>query len=98
MVGQENQVQWLPSKTGFFTVRSAYTALQNQVASVNWYKLVLYNGYVPRFAFILWLLCRNRLAPLSRMKEWGTVDNADFMLCVEQTKSEIHLFLKCKAS
>lgn len=46
---------------GDFSVKSALKKLRVKDQKAEWYNIVLGRGYVPRYAMILWLLCKGRL-------------------------------------
>lgn len=52
---------------------------------------------MPRYAIIMWLLCKRRLPTRDRTSKLG--DNAiptKCQLCIEEEESIDHLFFKCK--
>lgn len=53
---REDHVRWNAFISGEFSVRSAMRKLYHAEETVAWYKLVWWKGYVPKYAFVLWLV------------------------------------------
>lgn len=89
----EDSVEWLPSGTKQFTVRSAKEFIRRHGERVMWWNVVWFKGHVPRFAFILWMAFKKKL--LSRLKEWGCVNDDSCVLCNGSLENIEHLFFDC---
>lgn len=70
-LNEEDKVVWLPSKTGVYTSKSAWEAVRLVKPVVPWAKLVWFSRYVPRWSFILWLVCNGRMSNKDRVGSMG---------------------------
>lgn len=93
---EKDSTVWLPSSTGTFTIKSALQSIRQTGPDVPWFKLVWDKGFVPRFSFILWMLCRRRLLTRDRMAKWGCLaGSSECALCHNANEFMGHLFLEC---
>nr|GEX87379.1 zinc finger, CCHC-type [Tanacetum cinerariifolium]GEX99685.1 zinc finger, CCHC-type [Tanacetum cinerariifolium] len=79
---------WRDSINGFsiYSVRRAWEALRPRGNEVNWYHNVWFPHCIPRYAFPLWLVMRNRLKTQDKLKQW---ENEAILLartCVKGSK------------
>lgn len=58
----------------------------------EWSKGIWFTHATPRFAFIAWLACHNRLATGDRMLRWGGNVNVACAFCEEMVESRNHIF------
>ncbi|GAB2271175.1 hypothetical protein Dimus_006019 [Dionaea muscipula] len=68
-------VRWIGGGKEGFSVRGAYLALKERVDSHPWWRFIWASGLLPRNAFILWLVCRNRVRTRDRLASWGIVED-----------------------
>lgn len=61
----------------------------------EWTKLVWFKGAVPKYAFNMWLVHKNRLPTWERLASWGLNVSSDCCLCSRSVESRDHLFLTC---
>ncbi|XP_058198565.1 uncharacterized protein LOC131314090 [Rhododendron vialii] len=66
--------------------------------SISWHKVVWFSKAVPRWSVIEWLAILARLSTKDRLQVWGTVDNADGVLCSGGLETHSHLFFLCPFS
>ncbi|XP_071724958.1 uncharacterized protein [Rutidosis leptorrhynchoides] len=63
------------SKTGTYTIASAYNAIREKSSVVKWARMVWGKGPCHRHSFIVWLVVLNHLAVKVRLKNWGLCDD-----------------------
>lgn len=68
---REDYDWWLAENGGKFSVKTATKALRQPENTTDWHKLVWSKKSVPRFAFILWLVCTVWLNTKEKLKNWG---------------------------
>jgi hypothetical protein len=51
----EDEAQWLPSLTNYFTWRSAWESIRARHQKLDWYRLNWFKGAIHILAFIAWL-------------------------------------------
>lgn len=91
--GRDDSVQWLPSGNNQFTVASAKESIRIHGDRVNWCDIVWFKGHVPRFAFILWMVCKGKLLTGDKLKRWGCIQEDNCVLCDVGVEDIQHLFL-----
>ncbi|XP_023638061.1 uncharacterized protein LOC111830446 [Capsella rubella] len=65
---------------------------------VPWHKQVWFSGAIPKYSFTMWMCCLDRLPNLSRLRNWGIVEDDSCYLCEIYFKTRHHLFLRCPYS
>lgn len=63
----EDRVWWNSVAKGRFTVKSAVKELSKGRATVPWHHLVWFKQTTPRYSFMLWILCKQKLQTKDRM-------------------------------
>ncbi|GAA0168994.1 hypothetical protein LIER_23569 [Lithospermum erythrorhizon] len=48
---------------------------------VNWWNLVWFKGSVPKFSFVLWLVCQDRLPTRGKILRWEVIDEENCVCC-----------------
>ncbi|XP_010425707.1 PREDICTED: uncharacterized protein LOC104710752 [Camelina sativa] len=65
---------------------------------VHWHNQVWFTGSIPKHSFIMWLCCLDRMPTLSRLRNWGIVEDDTCHLCEIYFETKDHLFLTCPYS
>ena len=84
---------WKLSKSGQFTISSAWDKLRIHGNPVDWYTLVWFKTRTPKHSFCLWLATRQRLGTLDRIR--NPVADPKCLLCSNQPEDHAHLFFNC---
>lgn len=66
-----DQIQWIHSKMGQYSIASAYEVLRHREQKVQWKKCVCDSKGMPRHQFILWLVMRNSLKTKEMLNHRG---------------------------
>lgn len=93
-----DSVIWIPTRHGMFSVNSALQAFRTPLSRVLWADIVWFKPRIPRWAFIMWLVCWGRLSTKDRILSWGLVVDPICVLCRGGTESHSHLFFECPFS
>lgn len=81
-----------------FSVATAYSALETD-GFLSFPDKQLWNPKVPlKVCFLVWTLCYNGAPTLDYLYNTGMVQNADCLLCNQQTESNAHLFIHCRVT
>lgn len=94
-IDEEDHVVWEGDASGKYTTKSAMKQLCETGNAVAWSKLVWCKKRIPAHAFILWLLCKDRLRTKDRLENLGTSINPNCELCNADKESKAHLFFLC---
>ncbi|XP_010495633.1 PREDICTED: uncharacterized protein LOC104772751 [Camelina sativa] len=81
-----------------FTFTETWNLIRPHAQEVNWHKQVWFTGSIPKHSFIMWLCCLDRLPTLSRLRNWGLVEDDTCHLCEIYFETRDHLFLRCPYS
>ncbi|XP_010481206.1 PREDICTED: uncharacterized protein LOC104760055 [Camelina sativa] len=65
---------------------------------VHWHKQVWFTCSIPKQSFIMWFCCLDRMPTLSRLRNWGIVEDDTCHLCEIYFETKDHLFLRCPYS
>lgn len=60
----------LSEKKAIYNKNQTSNAIRTKLPEVRWWKLVWFSKAIPRHAFILWLLIKNRLTTPKRLMKW----------------------------
>ncbi|GJZ38522.1 putative reverse transcriptase domain, reverse transcriptase zinc-binding domain protein [Tanacetum coccineum] len=101
-MGQPDASQWRDrnGNLSLFSVAKAWEAIRAHGNQVTWSWIVWFSHNIPRHAFHLWLVMRNRLKTHDRVKQWDIGPNGDLnalrcALCESQPDSHPYLFFEC---
>ncbi|KAI8546448.1 hypothetical protein RHMOL_Rhmol07G0118400 [Rhododendron molle] len=94
----EDPVTWLPAPNDIFSVKTAWEALRNPLPKVPWAHVVWLKQGIPRWAFIMWLVCWDRLCTKDRLLSWGMRVDPQCVFCHNVHESHEHLFFHCSFS
>ncbi|KAJ4778130.1 RNA-directed DNA polymerase (reverse transcriptase)-related family protein [Rhynchospora pubera] len=102
--GQKDRLIWLPANNGFFTVKSAYKSLQENMILASQPGLTSFNfmwnfkQIQPKVKIFLWKLCSQILPTVLRLsKRIPTIDPI-CPRCKERDETDYHIFFSCTAS
>ncbi|KAL3509711.1 hypothetical protein ACH5RR_029112 [Cinchona calisaya] len=96
-VSRRDQWKWLGDSSGKFSTSSAVKVMRSTEITVELWNVVWFKYHVPRYAFVLWLLCKKRLMTRDRLKAWGVQTDSLCVCCMEEESME-HLFFECRCS
>ena len=91
----EDLVEWVPNRNKQFTVASAKELLKTHGNKVEWFNIVWFHGYVPKYAFIVWMFFKDRLLTRDKLKRWGCIQEDNCVLCSNGVED---LFFACEYS
>ena len=96
LVGFGDLVVWEGCSPSVLHTKAAMKLLSGSREKMTWAKLVWGKGFVPRFAFILWLLCKKRLPTLDRLQKWGVSLPSSLCILYNEEEERIHhMFFNC---
>ena len=81
-----------------FSTADTWEALHPQGEPVFRHRQVLFQGRIPKHAFITWVIARNRLGTRDRMKSWGLQVPPTCILCNKAAETRKHPFFDCSYS
>lgn len=87
-----DEIVWTISPTGQYTTKHTWEVVRHHGLKVQWAPLVWFSKIVPKWAFILWLACLNRLSTKERLRKWGMDVDSKCMLCSLSNETLQHLF------
>ena len=91
---------WLSGKSyrKWFSSKGTWEAIRVKHQLCHWSKVVWFKYATPKYAFILWLAMKGRLATGDRMIHWNGSTNTSCVLCTEPLETVEHLFFECSYS
>ncbi|XP_056860217.1 uncharacterized protein LOC108838378 [Raphanus sativus] len=92
----QDVVLWRKNETDFcnhFSTSVTWQRIRTHKPTQEWSKVIWFSLGVPHFAFITWLVVRNRLSTGDRMRAWGQVQGCLF--CGEPDETRDHLYFAC---
>ncbi|GAA0142264.1 hypothetical protein LIER_03204 [Lithospermum erythrorhizon] len=92
---RDDVLMWFGSEKHHTSV--VWNAIRDKPGKVWWWKLVWYNGNVPKFSFTNWMLCLGKLPTKNRLLGWNLVDNDTCCYC-QANETNQHLFFQCHHS
>lgn len=95
LTDDEDKLQWMPGRTGGFSLQSAVESMGKCSQDVEWKEYVWWKRHITRYAFISWLAFWGRLPTLDRLTQWGVVQEGKCYLCRNQSETNEHLFFTC---
>lgn len=81
-----------------FTTSETWQNIRETNALQSWTRGVWFSMGTPRFAFIVWLAMKNRLATMDRVSQWSRGVDVTCVLCNNEAETREHLFFKCSYS
>ena len=90
-----DSVEWVPNRNKQFSVAYAKELLRTHGNKVEWFNIVWFHGYVPKFAFIEWMLFKDRLLTRDKLRKWGCIQEDNCALCSSGVEDCNHLFFAC---
>ncbi|CAA7028585.1 unnamed protein product [Microthlaspi erraticum] len=83
---------------GIFSSSKTWKLLHPSPPPQSWTKSVWLKHRIPKHAFILWLVMRDRLLTHDRLRSWGLSVPSNCLLCDNYSESKIHLLIDCAYS
>ncbi|KAF5200327.1 hypothetical protein FRX31_010084 [Thalictrum thalictroides] len=93
-----DRIIWLPSKSGRFSVSSAYRALSPEVPNIRWHSFVWNRMVIPRHAFSAWQLLSGGLPTQDNLMNRRMLNESSCILCSGHRENSKHLFFECSYS
>jgi len=93
--GTVDRVVWTLHNSGKYTSSTAKEAFREHRDQVAWRNLVWFKGYIPKYALILWMVCKGKLLTRDKLKRWGCINDDICVLCGSVSESLDHLFFQC---
>nr|GFA12357.1 hypothetical protein [Tanacetum cinerariifolium] len=83
-----------------FSVHNVWESIRLRDNLVPWYDLVWFYACIPRHAFNMWLIFKQRLRTQDCLRSWEVIDGLAVVcpLCETQPDSHEHLFFDCPFS
>ncbi|XP_010543947.1 PREDICTED: uncharacterized protein LOC104816716 [Tarenaya hassleriana] len=78
-----------------FKSSTTWNQIPTPKPAVQWYSLVWFQHYVPRYAFVQWQAMHNRLPTKDHLNCWGVISDTSCNLCGGEEEIHQHLFFKC---
>nr|GEV03215.1 hypothetical protein [Tanacetum cinerariifolium] len=80
-----------------FLVHNVWESIRPRDNLVPWYDLVWFHACIPRHAFNMWLIFKQRLRTQDCLRSWEVVDGLAVvcLICETQPDSHEHLFFDC---
>ncbi|XP_050207652.1 uncharacterized protein LOC126657072 [Mercurialis annua] len=92
---RDDEVSWKFSKSGKFSINSAWDYFRTKYPKVPWWKIIWGSGCIPKHSFIAWLAIKKSLKTRDKLKRWGCIDNENCVFCNNAPESVEHLFFEC---
>lgn len=89
---------WTGNSHGGFSISNCYNLLREKAAKVRWYNVVWRPSVMPRHAFILWLVIKNRMKSADILNKKRITTNPKSCLCGIYDESSGHLFFECSTT
>jgi hypothetical protein len=83
---------------GYYVSSNTWEVLRVKREQVEWWKLVWFPLAIPKQAFILWLVMKERLVTRDKLLSWGYKGDVNCLFCSNQLESCAHLFFECSFS
>ena len=81
-----------------YVTNTVWQDVREEGNGVNWKSLVWYSHCIPKHAFILWLVVKNKLCTQDKIQKWYPNRQYECSLCKSDIDSHDHLFFKCEYS
>jgi len=88
-LGTADKPIWSIAKKGYYACADTWNFLRKKKEIVDWGSLVWFPYALPKQAFILWLVMKNRLTTRDRMLCWGYTGDIKCVFCRHFTESRI---------
>jgi hypothetical protein len=91
-LGSMDKPIWTISKKGYCVSSDTWKVLKVKREQVEWWKLVWFPLAIPKQAFILWLVMKERLVTGDKLLSWGYKGDVNCLFRRNQLESGAHLF------
>lgn len=88
-------ITWTISPTDSYSTKHTWEAIRNKYPKVQWSSLVWFTNNIPKWAFILWIVCLKKLPTKDRLTKWGMQIDPLCILCSQKAETVSHLFFDC---
>ncbi|XP_071713137.1 uncharacterized protein [Rutidosis leptorrhynchoides] len=99
---EHDSVLWFNSDdtSNAFAVRQVWQDIRPKSQQVRWYDMVWFSHCIPKHAFLLWLLMREKMKTQDKLRPWEIRDDSLLVcpLCKLVPDSQDHLFFTCMFS
>jgi hypothetical protein len=102
-LNESDQVQWsVGDVLHQFSVNIAWDAIRTRNQEFRWKHLIWFSQCIPKHAFVLWLILREKLVTHDKIRVWNYKRNdmslLCCLLCYSEEETHNHLFFNCKYS
>lgn len=91
-------IRWVGIPCNKVTTREIWDSIRAHNTVNSWHKCVWNKVHVPRYTFLSWLLCHERLPTLARLARFDLVCSTQCLLCIAGVESQNHLMVECPYS
>jgi hypothetical protein len=91
-LGSSDKPIWTALRKGISVSLDTWEALRSKREQIEWWKLVWFPLAIPKQAFILWLVMKDRLVTGDRLLNWGYRGDVQCSFCINLLESRNHLF------
>ncbi|XP_018488270.1 uncharacterized protein LOC108858918 [Raphanus sativus] len=96
----EDACQWRRA-AGFkqeFSTSETWKLIRAVHEKRDWSKCIWFSQATPKYAFMMWLACLNRLSTMDRIARWNRGVDTTCVLCKNALENRDHLFFECSYS
>lgn len=83
---------------GEFSSSETWNSIHPPSPEIPWTQSVWFKDRIPKHAFILWIVMKDRLITRDRLRSWGLNVPSNCLLCDSSPETKIHLFTECAYS
>ena len=95
---REDVISWTQSKTGVFTVSSAWNSIRPRRPMVHRHAAVWFSQSIKRHSFISWLVIQDGLPTQDKLLKWGLISTIVCVYCRANVEDRNHLFFECQVT
>jgi hypothetical protein len=97
-IKESDKAVWSLTTAGNFNCAATWKHLRSKQIEVPWWKLIWFQGAIPKHCFIGWLAMKDRLTTKDRLLLWGINVDLVCQFCRQYMEDRNHLFFKCSFS
>lgn len=95
---RDDYVVWLPHPSHTYSVASAWEAIRSRKQTQPWAPITWSKNFVPRWAFVLWMVVQCKMKTMDRLLSWGMQVDDCCLLWNNEKESYHHFFFQCSIS
>ena len=97
-IKESDKAVWSLTAAGNFNCAATWQHLRSKQIEVPWWKLIWFQGAIPKHCSIGWLAMKDRLTTNDRLLLWGINVDPVCQFCRQYMEDRNHLFFKCSFS